>query len=97
MTKREKRLQSIRQNPRNVAFDDLRQVLEDHSFVLDRSSGSHHQFRAAIGEQAWSLTIPFHRPHVKTPYVLKALKAIDEIMQTQSENTESEESHADPD
>jgi predicted RNA binding protein YcfA (HicA-like mRNA interferase family) len=97
MTKREKRLQKIRQNPKNVSFEDLRQVMEDHGFIVDRSSGSHYQFRAAVGDRMWKLTIPFHRPHVKTPYVSKALRAIDEIIQAQSADGESEKTDEDTD
>jgi predicted RNA binding protein YcfA (HicA-like mRNA interferase family) len=48
VTKREKRLQRIRQNPNNVSFKDLRALLEDHGFALERSSGSHHSFKVKI-------------------------------------------------
>jgi len=39
MTKRQKRLQKLRQNPKDVSFEELRQVLEDHGFVLDHATG----------------------------------------------------------
>jgi hypothetical protein len=42
MSKRQKRLQKLRQNPRNVSLDELRQVLEDYSFWLDLIVGGHH-------------------------------------------------------
>ena len=41
MTKREKRIQKIRQNPRTVRYDDLVAVMEDYGFVLRESGGSH--------------------------------------------------------
>ena len=78
-----------------MSFEELRQVMEDYGFVVDRSSGSHYQFRSEVGDQVWKLTIPFRRPHVKTPYVDKALQAIEEI--TQAQSGESEESDGDTD
>ncbi len=83
MTKREKRLQKIRQNPRNVSFDELRQVLEDYGFELRRINGSHHIFRAEVNEVVWSLTIPLKKPHLKPSYVQASLDAIDEILEVQ--------------
>ena len=44
MSKRKKRLEKIRQNPKNVSFDDLRQLLENNDFELDHATGSHHIF-----------------------------------------------------
>lgn len=37
LTKRQKRLQKLRQSPKDVSFEELRQVLEDHGFVLDHA------------------------------------------------------------
>lgn len=79
MTKRDKRLKKLRQNPKDVSFDELKQVLEDFGFVHVRSSGSHHTFIAIIGDKNWRLTIPFNRP-IKTPYIKQSLEAIDEIL-----------------
>ncbi|MEP7292629.1 MAG: type II toxin-antitoxin system HicA family toxin [Chloroflexota bacterium] len=78
MAKRDKRLQKLRNNPQNVSLEELRQILEDHGFWLDRIVGSHHVFRAEVGEQTWKVVIPFHKP-VKIVYVKQALAAIDEI------------------
>ncbi len=80
MARRDKRLQKLRQNPKNVSLDDLRQVLEDYGFWLDRIVGSHHVFRAEIDQRVWKLTIPFNKP-IKIIYVKQALAAIDEISQ----------------
>ena len=95
MTKRDKRLQRIRRNPKNVSFEALRQVLEDHGFTLERVSGSHHMFRAASLDQVWVLNVPLRKPHVKLAYVLEALRAIDAIQETISQ--ESEENDGNPD
>lgn len=80
MAKRDKRLQKLRQNPRNVSLDELRPILEDYGFWLDRVVGSHYIFRAEIGGRSWKVVIPFHKP-IKIVYIKQALIAMDEINQ----------------
>jgi predicted RNA binding protein YcfA (HicA-like mRNA interferase family) len=83
MSKRQKRLNKIRQNPKNVSFEDLRQVLEDNGFELDHATGSHHIFRLKIGDLVLRVNIPFARP-IKSRYVIEALKAIKQVQDTQN-------------
>jgi predicted RNA binding protein YcfA (HicA-like mRNA interferase family) len=90
MSKRQKRLQKLRQNPKDVSFDDLKQVLEDFGFEHVRTVGSHHTFIAQHGEKDWRLTIPFHRP-VKQAYVVMALAAIDEIIAMKYEEEQADD------
>lgn len=78
MSRRKKRLQRIRQNPKNVSFDDLRKLLEDYGFTLERSSGSHHSFKVRIKGEYVLFVVPYRRP-VKPNYVRDALKLIEEI------------------
>jgi predicted RNA binding protein YcfA (HicA-like mRNA interferase family) len=59
VAKRDKRLQRLRKNPKDVSFDELKQVLEDYGFVDVRTSGSHHTFIARIGKRDWRITVPF--------------------------------------
>lgn len=94
MSKREKRLQKLRQNSKNVSFEALKQVLEDYGFEHIRTSGSHHTFIAVIGDKNWRLAVPFHRP-IKQPYVREALKAIDEILQLEQTQEEDTDGHPD--
>jgi hypothetical protein len=92
MSKRQKRLARIRQNPKAVSFQELRQVLEDFSFELRPSGGgSHYFFFAELEDQVWSLVIPLKKPHVKDIYVKKAIAAIDEIIALQAEEEDHEE------
>ncbi|MDX2075533.1 MAG: type II toxin-antitoxin system HicA family toxin [bacterium] len=84
MTKRDKRLKKLRQNPKDVSFDEIKQILEDFGFIHVRTSGSHHTFIAIIGEKNWRLTMPFHRP-IKIPYIKQAIEAIDEILMINSD------------
>ncbi len=89
MTKREKRLLRIRQNPKNVQFDELHTIIEEYGFVLKRSSGSHHSFQVKVGDEDILLVIPYARP-IGTAYVREAIKLIDEIIRL-SENQEKDE------
>lgn len=84
MSKRDKRLQRLKQNPKNVAFDELKQVLGDYGFEHVRTAGSHHTFIAQAFGSDWRLTIPFNRP-IKQAYVIQALRAIDEIIALRGE------------
>lgn len=89
MSKRKKRLQKLRQNPRNVSFDDLRQVLEDHGFEQVRSSGSHHAFSILIDGEPHLLVVPYRRP-VKPVYVREALRLIDLLSADEADEDENE-------
>lgn len=84
MSKRKKRLERIRQNPKNVSFEELRQVLEDYGFVLDRVVGSHYSFKRMQNSSLFVL--PYRKPAVKVVYVKKALQLIDTLGEDQDDN-----------
>jgi predicted RNA binding protein YcfA (HicA-like mRNA interferase family) len=90
MTKRDKRPQKLRQNPSNVSFDELRQVLEAAGFALDHVTGSHHVFRIQSGVQVLKVVIPFSRP-VKPIYVRQVLAAIDQLKSEEEEEVDDDE------
>jgi predicted RNA binding protein YcfA (HicA-like mRNA interferase family) len=77
MGNREKRLQRIRQNPTQVAYNDLVLALLDHGFVErnPKSAGSHRVFTRG----AYIITVPYRRPHVLEVYVKRVLRILDEI------------------
>ena len=79
MTRKQKRLQKIRNNPKGVSFADLQKVLEDYGFMLARITGSHHIFKTTIKGETVTITIPSHGKVVKPVYVREALSHIDEI------------------
>lgn len=85
MTKHAKLLARIRQNPKNVAFHDLRTLLEAYGFVLDRTRGSHHSFVRLIGGRKRLIVIPYNQP-LKESYVKDALDLIAEIEAEDGEN-----------
>jgi predicted RNA binding protein YcfA (HicA-like mRNA interferase family) len=73
MTKKKKLFEKIKNNPKNVRFSDLRQLLLDENFVLDRISGSHHIFKR--GDIIF--VIPMHKDLVKTVYVKRVIEIIE--------------------
>ena len=74
MTKKEKLFERIKNNPKNVRFSDLKQLLIDENFILDRISGSHHIFRR--GDIIF--VMPMHKNQVKSVYVKKVIEIIEE-------------------
>ena len=76
MTKADKTVDQMRNNPRNWRIDDLSSVAFRYSIEVRNNGGSHHVFSAhGIIE---SLCIPAHRP-VKPVYVKRFLAMIDMI------------------
>ncbi len=85
MTKREKRLLRIQQNPNNVSIDELEQLMLDYGIEKSRpDKGSHRHFSYIAGGVIHNLVIPAARP-IKKVYVQKVLEAIEAI--TDEQNT----------
>ena len=74
MTKREKLLERLRRNPNNVRFDQIRKLLEEESFGLQRVTGSHHVFK----KDNVIFVVPVHQNRVKSVYVKRLIDIIDE-------------------
>lgn len=87
MSKRDKRLRKIRNNPKNVSFDELQTILLSFGFELDRVTGSHHVFFIETDDERKILTVPFRRP-VKPVYVKKAVQLIDKYILGENEDDE---------
>lgn len=75
MTKREKRLEKLRQNPKNVRPDELDAVLTSEGFVVARQKGSHKRYDRGIHQ----LTVPQREPFLLDVYVTQALDMLDAI------------------
>jgi hypothetical protein len=89
VAKRQKRLEKLRQNPNNVRFEDLDQVLRDNGFKRrqPRSGSSHYVY--VRGEH--QLTVPFRRPFLRTIYIREALKLIDAAVESTNDDPEAAE------
>jgi len=76
MTKRQKRLEKLFQNPKSVTFKELDQVLKSLGFdVRQPKSGSSHYIFTKGDIQ---ISVPFKRPFVKEVYVKRVLELIGE-------------------
>ena len=58
------------QHPNSVRFDEVRRVLEDYGWELNRIAGSHHTFV----RRADAFTVPLRRPVVLPVYVRQVLR-----------------------
>lgn len=74
MTKREKRIKRLFQNPKTVPFKELDRVLKDSGFTLRQpGSGSSHYVYTRDKIQ---MSVPFRRPFVKEVYVKRVLELL---------------------
>ena len=76
MSKKDKQLQAIRNNPKNVRFDTIRSVLLSYSFTETYPGGgsSHYTYNRGI----YRITVPKDNP-VNQTYIRQAIKIIDEL------------------
>ncbi len=74
MSKKEKLIEAIKNNPTNVKFEDLKKILETLGYKAINNGGSHYVFTK---ENSMSLTIPYKKP-VKVIYVKQVIKIIEE-------------------
>jgi predicted RNA binding protein YcfA (HicA-like mRNA interferase family) len=77
MTKLEKLLKRIENNPKAVTMADLQTLLEAYGFRLARVKGSHYIFEHAGRDE--TLVIPYRRPYIKASYVKDALARVENI------------------
>ena len=81
MVKKEKLLDKIRQNPKNVRFKDIDKLLLSLGFEK-RQRGSHATY---VLKGQGRLTVPFRKPFILPVYVKEVLKLLDELDITSSE------------
>jgi len=77
LSKIEKMILKMRNNPKNVDFDSITTVCEHFGCkVCNETGGSHYSITHPLIER--TLVVPRHKP-VKKPYVLDVLEMIDDI------------------
>ena len=74
MSKKDKLIEAIKNNPKNIKFEDLKKILEDLGYTANNRGGSHYVFTK---KDSTSLTIPYKRP-VKVIYVKQVISIIEE-------------------
>jgi predicted RNA binding protein YcfA (HicA-like mRNA interferase family) len=85
MSKREKLRERLKNNPSSATFSDLRKLLEQEGFALDRVTGSHHIFT----KNEITFVVPVHSNKVKSIYVKRVIELIE---QTEIQTDEEEQS-----
>ena len=73
MNKRKKLRERLKNNPRNATFSDIRKLLEQEGFALDRITGSHHIFT----KDDVTFAVPVHNNKVKIIYVKRVIEVIE--------------------
>lgn len=83
MSKKDKQLQAIRNNPTNVRFETIQGVFLDHGFVETSPSGgsSHYTYHKGI----YRVTVVKNKP-VNKIYVKRAIEIIDIIKKMEGES-----------
>lgn len=74
MTKRQKRVQKLFQNPKTVSFKELDKVLKSFGFKMRQSGSGSSHFVYTKGEV--QISVPFRRPFVKEVYIKRVLELI---------------------
>lgn len=75
MTKREKQLSRLRNNPKNVRFDEIDSILLGLGFEKRQRGTSHVVYTLA----SQRITVPFRKPFIKPVYVKLVLAILDEM------------------
>lgn len=76
MSKRDKWLQAIRHNPKNVKFETIQGILLNYGFIETTPGGgsSHYTYHKGI----YRITIPKDKP-VNQIYIKQAIRIIDKL------------------
>ncbi len=74
MSRREKLFDKLRNSPHNATFADVRNLLQQQGFSLERVAGSRHVFKR--GEIAF--VIPVHRNQVKSVYIKRVIELLEQ-------------------
>ena len=69
-----KLLKRLKNNRRGATFEEIRTLLSQEGFKLDRVTGSHHIFKRS----GVTFVIPVHQNRVKSVYVRRVIELIEE-------------------
>jgi len=75
MSKLEKLLQNIRNNPKQVRFEELDRILSSEGFNRRQSGGGSSHYIYSKG--SIRLTVPFRKPYILEAYIKLAIKALE--------------------
>jgi predicted RNA binding protein YcfA (HicA-like mRNA interferase family) len=72
MSKNDKLLKAMKNNPKDVPFEDIKKLLERYGYICHNSGGSHFVFRKEFCE---TIVIPYHKP-IKAIYIKHVLEIL---------------------
>ncbi len=77
MSKLEKLLQKIKNNPKQVRFDELDKILTRSGFTRrqPRSGSSHYYYTKG----SLQISIPYRQPYILTTYAVAAIKLLERM------------------
>jgi hypothetical protein len=78
MSKFEKLLERIRNNPKTVSFEELDRILIRYGFTCRQPRGGSSHYVYTLGDYP-SITVPYKRPFVKQIYVKKVIEILEQI------------------
>lgn len=76
MSRHEKLLEKIRNNPKNISFETIDNILTRVGFIKRGTGGSHFIYTHPKLEQP--INIPYNKP-IKAIYIKRAISAIEEL------------------
>lgn len=77
ITKKEKLLVGIKNNPKTVKFEEMDKILKDAGFDRRQPSGGSSHYTYILEDKI--LTVPYKRPYIKVIYVKIAVKLLKEL------------------
>ncbi len=75
MTKREKQLKQLRDNPKNIRLEDLDALLLGLGFIKRQRGTSHAVYTLGVHR----ITVPHRKPFIKPVYVKMVLAVLDQL------------------
>lgn len=73
MSQKEKLLEAMKNNPKNISFNDIKKLLEDNGYEAHNNGSSHFVFRK---DGYGHIVIPYHKP-IKAIYVKQVLEILE--------------------
>lgn len=77
ITKKEKLINRIKNNPKTVKFEEIDKILLDVGFERRQPSGGSSHYTYVLEDKI--LTVPFKKPYVKVIYIKTAIKLLEEL------------------
>jgi predicted RNA binding protein YcfA (HicA-like mRNA interferase family) len=77
ITKKEKLLNRIKNNPITVKFEELDKILQDVGFERRQPSGGSSHYTYGLADKI--LTVPYKKPYIKVIYVKMAIKLLEDL------------------